>query len=168
MRRFISVVIFIAFTVATASAQGISGSIEEIIHRANDISGEQLGPGVQEITNGNCAVQSIIGDAFFGKFSNAIDNAIKSYESGGSALLQKADSPAFARRVNMQGWRYSDLGLSSVKTRGDLVRILAQLTLSMAADLKAAKEGHDADALERVLANSAKSTRLILAIIDIP
>jgi hypothetical protein len=69
----------------------------------------------------------------------------------------------------MQGWRYtSDIDLSAVKTRADLIRILAQQALNIAADLKAAKEGHDANALERAFANSPKLTRLILAIIDIP
>src|SRR4051794_25019641 len=101
MKRSILAAVLIGLTVATANAQGISGPIEEVIRRAKDIAGDQLGSGVQEITNGNCSVQSLIGDAFLGKYSNAIDNAIKSYESGGSALLQKADSPAFAHRVNI-------------------------------------------------------------------
>ena len=153
---------------ALSYAQTITYNIDNFLKAATEVVGPAA-PDLGRLTDGNCQIQGILRDALFGKYSNQIDYAIKDYQGAGDALLKKADDQAFIKRLNMQGViPMPDIDMSGVKTRADIVRLIAQTALNTALDLKIAKERNDADALQRAIAESSKLNRLILALIQIP
>ena len=164
-----SVIVSGILTVSALSyAQTITHNIDNFLQGSMQGAGPAA-PDLGTITDGNCQIQGILRDALFGKYSNQIDCVIKDYQGAGEALLKKADDPAFIKRLNMQGViPMPDIDMSGVKTRADLIRLIAQTALNTASDLKTAKERNDADALQRAIADSSKLNRLILALIQIP